>query len=265
MYSEKQIKLKSNMVDLFTSAKRIFIKYFPSLVVIFLLMFFVFMLILTTEDQISSIFRNNYINSFIEKYKFKSSTLFSLSIGYIISTIFWFVVIVLPTFLKRKALKKNMKMKYHYFRENIARILYDSARKYMKDYKGKKVKRLDADNLADRNKFKEFFGSNDLEMYYAAINGIQYYDDIEKEVIFELNKFSDEISFFLNNIETRDQQVLDVFYRVRKHIANLVHSSTYKHDPAKYIGNYLYEIMASFSMLTGGVKHDLYEKMITQA
>jgi len=55
------------------------------------------------------------------------------------------------------------------------------------------------------------------------------------------------------------------YYRVRKHIANLVHSYTYKYDPAKYIGNYLYEIMASFSMLTGDVKHDLYEKMIAQA
>jgi hypothetical protein len=156
-------------------------------------------------------------------------------------------------------------MKYYYFRENIARILYDSARKYMQDYNNKTIKPLDPKDLSDRKKFREFFGANNFEMYNAAINGIQYYDDVQKEIIFELNKFSNEISFFLNNVETIDQQVLDVFYEVQTHIADLINSYTYKYDPAKYIGNYLYELMAGWSMLSGDVKYDLYEKMIKQA
>jgi len=257
-------KLKDILAEFGKTAKRFIIKYLPPAVVFLLLIVSIVLLFLTTEDQIN-LSNGSRIISVINNYKIKSTILSNISTSFIISTIFWLVVVVLPASLRKSALKKNMRMKYHYFRENIARILYDSARKFMED-QGKTITEVpDSAELADRDKFRNFFGDDRLKMYYAAINGIQNYDTIEKEIIFELNKFSNEVSFFLNNIETRDQHVLDVFYRIQSHIANLMHSNIYKGDPAKYIGNYLYDLMACRSFVSGYLQHDLYGEMIKKA
>ncbi len=257
-------KLKDIVLEFGKTANRIVVKYLPPAAVFFLLIVSIVLLFLTTEDRIN-LSSGSHIISVINRYKIKSTILSNISTSFIISTIFWLVVVVLPTSLRKNALKKNMRMKYHYFRENIAKILYDSARSFMED-QGKTITEIpDSAELADRDKFRKFFGSDHLKMYYAAINGIQYDETIETEIKFELNKFSNEVSFFLNNIETRDQHVLDVFYRIQSHIANLMHSNIYKGDPAKYIGNYLYDLMASRSLVSGDLKYDLYEKVIKKA
>jgi len=257
-------QINNRVLECAKTAKRFGLKYLPTAVVFVLLIVSIILLFLTTEDRIK-LSSGNHIISLINRYKIKSTILANLSTSFIISTMFWLVVIVLPSSLRKSALKKNMRMKYQYFRENIARILYDSARSFMK-HQGKTIKEIpDATELAGRDNFRDFFGADRLKMYYAATNGIQYSDVIEKEIIFELNKFSNDVSFFLNNVETRDQQVLDVFYRIQSHIANLIHSNIYKGDPAKYIGNYLYELMAWRSPVTGDLKYDLYERMIKKA
>src|SRR5690348_6302735 len=93
------------------------------------------------------------------------SVLYDLAIGYLVSLIFWILVVLLPDIQRRRMLRKSLEERYRYFRSGIVGVLL-SASEGTYDLDNR-------DKLTEPSEFRRYFSENDDEKWYAALNGLQ--------------------------------------------------------------------------------------------
>ena len=185
-----------------------------------------------------------------------NALLFSLFVGYLVSFIFWLMVIFLPEYQRRRILRENLSKQYQHFRLSVVGILLNaSVGWYSLDQ---------AERLTDYNAFKDFFGANHDEMWYAALNGLQSNDEYLNELLVEIEILSDGVSYILNNVTISDRTVFEFFIRFSGHVYQLKHSPIYTDDHVKYLGRFIWGILAQWSFIDGQRQDDIVQKMISQ-
>lgn len=185
-----------------------------------------------------------------------SPLLFSLCVGYLVSFIFWLMVVVLPENKRRRILRENLSRQYQHFRHDVVGILLNASGR---------LDRLDeAERLTDYKAFKEFFGANNNEMWVAALSELQLNDEYVNELLVQIQILSDEMSYVLNNISINDRAVFEFFKNLSVHVYKLKNSPTYTEDHVKHLSNFVWEILAQWSFITGQRQDDIVQKMISQ-
>jgi len=183
-----------------------------------------------------------------------NSIVFNLSVGYLVSMLFWLLVVYLPERGRKNLLRDNLSRRYRDFREDTIQILLWAA-------VGTHDSTLPRE-LCDHRKFREFFDENKEEHWYAALNGLQGNKDRIDDLLLEMELFSSEVAYVLNNVSIQDSKVHAFFKRLSEHIYRLKNASVYSYDQVKYLGGFLWEIHARWSIIDGQRENDVIEDMI---
>lgn len=179
---------------------------------------------------------------------------FNLAAGYLASAFFWFLVVYLPERSRRQVLRLNFDRSYRQFKEATVRILLWASI-------GTHDSEL-ADKLCDPHQFKAFFDSNKAEHWYAALNGLEAEPIRMGELILELEIFADEVGYVLNAVAIQDANVHRILKMLKEHVYRLNHSTMYTSDQVKYVGQFLWEVLAHWNFIEGYRERDYIQDAI---
>src|SRR5690606_31342504 len=98
--------------------------------------------------------------------------------------------------------------------------------------------------------------------WYGALNGHQDRNDYLQDILFEMELLASEVNYVLDNVPIQDEKVHRSFKLLNENIHRLKNSSAYTDDPVKYVGNFLWGILARWSFIDGQQQDDFIDKMI---
>lgn len=183
-----------------------------------------------------------------------NTILFNLSIGYLVSLFFWFLVVYFPERKRRSLLRLNLSRRYQAFKEEVIQTLlwasigmHDSTR---------------PKELTNHEEFKRFFSENKNEHWYAALNGIQGDPQRMHELTLALQLLSDEVTYVLNNLPIQDESVHAFLKNLNENVYRLQHSEADIYNQVKYVSNFLWSILARWSFVGGQREDDALQKVI---
>jgi hypothetical protein len=207
-----------------------------------------------SNDPIVGFLRGTAFEPYLFALHNGNSIVFNLSVGYLVSVFFWVLVVYFPERSRRRILRDNLGRRYRQFREDTIQILLWSAI-------GTHDSQLPKE-LCDHRKFREFFDENEKKRWYSAMNGLQGDKARMDDLLLELELFANEVAYVLNNVSIQDPKVHSFFKRLQEHIYRLRNASVYSYDQVKYLGGFLWEIHARWSIIDGQRETDVIQDMI---
>lgn len=183
---------------------------------------------------------------------------YDLSVGFIISAIFYWVVVYIPENNRKKIIHSGLKKQYDTFKMSCINnflILSDSQSYHNKE------------TLLDQETFKQYFkDSNEqgIDRWDAVANGLQDNEFYLKEIIYELRMLNDEIRFAKSTLNIKDIEVYDFLSRLSQKITRM-ESTTQDYLDIKSFCGTLWEIFAGWSWLDGYRKTDIIQEMLKKA
>ncbi len=180
--------------------------------------------------------------------------LYDLGVGSFLSILFYGLMVRLPEHRKRQRIKKSFAKRYRFFKEDcIAEILSVADGSFEWGFHA---------SLIDQEQFRAYFQqkvSPSQDRWDAFLNNLQA-SSLEI-LITQLEILRDEILFVLTSIDIDDDESFDFFKRLPSVIA-LRKKTTLGYDDTKSFGNFLWEMFAGFSFVSGYRKGDLIAYMI---
>lgn len=209
-----------------------------------------------SNELILEILKGTLFEKPLYKLHIGNEIIFNLSCGFLISLFLWFIVVKLPAIRKREIIKKNISNQYHHFKEDTIQILLWASI-------GTHDSQLPR-QLCDYREFKKFFGENQHQKWYDALNGLQSKQDLLHDILVEMELLSNEISYVLNNLEITDERIMTVFKTLSINVYKLKTNSIFSYDQVKYLGNFLWGILAQWSFIDGQREDDIIQEMINK-
>ncbi len=208
------------------------------------------------EPTLNAISKNAFVTDTLSQFPTGNSIIFNLSIGYIVSVIFWLMVVVLPRQHKRKLLRKNLLRHYIDFRQDMAHTMLDAAGdddSYDKSFE-----------LVDYIKFREYFSGANRPRWSAALGEMQNDSRYITDLLVEMDILSNEFNYVLNNTEISDQELFEFCKRLLNYVYRLKNLSSYTDDHVKYLGKFIFETMGCWNTVEGERDSDIIEDMINR-
>lgn len=212
------------------------------------------LLFVSSGEPIVSLLKGSRVAPTLYSLSWSNSIVFNLSVGYLSSALFWLLVVYLPDRARRRLLRDTLATRYTEFKNEIVQTFIWAAGESQEI-------QLVSDLAADHVKFKEYFGSG-TNRWYAVLNGIQGSQMRMHELTLAMKIFSDEVAYVLNNVPLDDPSVHRVFKQLNESIYRLSASEADLYDRVKYVGNFLWAILARWSIVNGQAEEDIIEKMI---
>jgi hypothetical protein len=210
----------------------------------------------TSGEPVVSFLRGTVLEAFLQSLGHPNSIAFNLSVGYLVSTFFWLLVVYFPARSHRNLIRENLRRSYQQFKESVIQILLWASI----GTHGSEMPK----ELCDQKKFKSFFHADKQKHWYAALNGLQEEPDRMHELVLELEIFADEVGYVLNTVDIQDAKVHQFFKLLKQHIYRLNHSNIYTYDQAKYVGQFLWEVLALWSPVEGYEDKDIIQETINR-
>jgi hypothetical protein len=177
-----------------------------------------------------------------------------LGIGSIISLFFYWLVVRMPENGKRRRIRNSFALHYREFKEDaIATMLMVTDGTYTYGFH---------QELVDQKRFRDYFNEKDgseNKRWYAFYNNMT--DFYLKELLTHLEVLRSEILFTMAAVDIDDKEVLEFMKRFSANIIRY-RGTTVEYDSMKTFGNFMWEIFAGFSMVSGYMKRDFFEDMI---
>jgi len=179
----------------------------------------------------------------------------ALSVGFVISAAFYFIVVYLPESQKRSRIHRSMEKQYQLFKKSCIGtflILSNS-----QEYQHREM-------LLDQEEFRRYFKNNNTNnenRWDAVANGIQNNKYYLNEILYELRVLNDEIKFVRSSIDIHDEEVFQ-FLNNLSQIIHRVESTNPEYDDIKSFCRLLWEIFTGWSFIDGYRKTDIIADMI---
>ena len=177
-----------------------------------------------------------------------------LGIGSIVSLFFYWLVVRLPENAKRRRIRKSFAEHFREFKEDaIATMLMVTDDTFEWGFHRE---------LVDQKKFRDYFkqevapGEDRWDSFHNKMT--DYYLD---ELLTHLEILRGEILFAMSAVEIDDKRVLEFLKRLSSTIIRM-RKTTGDYDSMKSFGNFMWEVFAGWSMVTGYQKRDFFEDMI---
>lgn len=214
----------------------------------------VIVMFVSSGESVVFFLRGTRLESYLVALGRPNTIAFNLAVGYLVSALFWLIVVYVPERARRNVLRDNLGRRYRSFKEAALQILLWSS-------VGTHDSRM-PEELYDHRKFKEYFGADQSRNWYAAMNGLQENADRMRELRLELEIFADEVAYVLNNANIQDADVHRFFKALKENIYRLNHSTVYTYDQVKYLGQFLWGVLACWSFIDGQREDDIIQKTI---
>ncbi len=153
---------------------------------------------------------------------------------------------------RHDAVVEHLLWQYQNFREVVTKIcLRAIADRYNTDRKLKL-------NLPEMLKFREYFNRDKNEKWNVVLDALENDKELIQDLMVEIDMFSGQVTFALNNTSVNDHEVLRFLTRLSEYPHRLNNLDVYSEDKVKYIGNFIYQIMSGWSVTDGYRDHDIF-------
>jgi hypothetical protein len=179
---------------------------------------------------------------------------YDLGIGSIVSLLFYWLVVMLPESAKRRRIRDSFALHFRQFKEDvIATILTVTDGSYEYGFH---------QELVDQTKFREYFkqkGEGGNERWYAFYNNMTASQ--LQEILMHLEVLRTEILFTMAAVDIEDKEVLEFMKRFSANILRY-RSTPLEYASMKSFSNFIWEIFAGFSLVTGYMQRDYFVAVI---
>lgn len=182
----------------------------------------------------------------------------SLSIGFVVSSIFYFLVVYMPEYKRRMMVHEALKSQYTQFKLSCIStflILSDS-----QEYKNR-------EELLNLSEFRRYFKINNKHgenRWDAIANALQSNEFYLKEIIYHLRMLNEEIRYTRNVVNLNDPEVFDFLNRLSQSIVRM-ESTEREYDDIKSFCGFLWSIFTGWSWVEGYRESDLIKDMLGRA
>ncbi len=183
------------------------------------------------------------------------SVLNVLSMGIVVSAIFYVIVVWLPGQRRKARIQRNLQEHYNAFRSSCIHtflIASDS-----QDYHPREM-------LLEQSEFRRYFkvdvgnGQNRWDVVLKSLNGSRY---LLRDIQYEIEILREELLYVLNAIDVHDEEVFAFLKRLAQIIYRMRDIET-EYDDIKQIGGFLWELFAGWSVIDGYRDKDIVQSMI---
>jgi hypothetical protein len=178
---------------------------------------------------------------------------YDISLGSIVSLVFYFLIVRLPERSKRLRIKRSFRAQYVSFKKDCIEIfllLADGS--YTVGF---------SEKLYEQVEFKKYFKDvNEAgeDRWYCVVNKLNGY--YLEQLLREMEAFRGEVLFVMNNIDFSDDEEFDFFKRLSNAIASVnVVTPGYEN---KALFQFLWSLFAGWDFVYGYAKTDIVEDMI---
>lgn len=182
----------------------------------------------------------------------------SLSLGFVVSAIFYFLVVYMPEYKRRNMVHESFKSQYIQFKMSCIDtflILSDS-----QEYSNR-------EELLNLSEFRKYFKDENERgenRWDAIANYLQENDHYLKDVIYHLQIFNEEIRYTRNFVGLSEPEVFGFLNRLSQLIVRM-ESTERNYDDIKSLCGFLWSIFTGWSWIEGYSESDLIKDMIERA
>jgi len=213
-----------------------------------------FLAIKTSNDSLLPLVEGSFFQSWFTKFQVGNEIIFNISLGFLVSVIFYILVVWVPYRQKRRLIKNNYKKQYDAFKEGMI-IVFLSACKL--SWNSELINKL-----KDQSEFKTYFKepvTDSQDRWDVVLNGLDEY--LLKDLIMELELFLNETNYVRNNIEFSDKQVFEFFNELERSVYRIKGSSL-EYEDVKAISQFIWHVFTGWSWSEGYRKPDIIQEMI---
>ena len=182
----------------------------------------------------------------------------SLSLGFVVSSIFYFLVVYMPEYKKKKMVLNALKSQYKQFKLScIDTFLILSC---SQEYRNR-------EELLVLSEFRRYFKNNNKKgenRWDAVANSIQSNEYYLKEIIYYLRMLNEEIRYTRNVINLNDPDVFIFLNRLSQEITRM-ESTEREYEDIKSFLRFLWPIFTGWSWSDGYQESDFIKDMIGRA
>jgi hypothetical protein len=179
----------------------------------------------------------------------------TLSVGFVISAIFYFIVVYFPEWQRKSRVHRSLKRQYQSFKESCVDIFLILSNS--QDYHNK-------ENLLEQEEFKRYFKNNNKRnenRWSAVFNGMNDNEYYLNEIIYQLRILNDEIKFVRSSVDIQDEEVFS-YLKTLSEIIHRMESTKPNYEDMKSLSKFLWEMFSGWSFIDSYRKNDSISKMI---
>ncbi|MBI4775955.1 MAG: hypothetical protein HY788_17565 [Deltaproteobacteria bacterium] len=209
----------------------------------------------TTSDPVLEIFNNTWVESWFQQLPIGNAILFNLSTGFLLSMIFYLLVVWLPYRRTKNLIKQNMIKQWEYFKESSIEILLSACHE---DYEVELV-----EILKDQNEFRKYFkepANDSRERWYAVCNGLNN-ELLLNKLLARFELLLDEVRYVCNNVTIEDPDVL-TFVQVLSETVYEMRFANAEDADLKSLVCLLWKLFTGWSDMEGYREDDIVAVMI---
>ncbi len=221
-----------------------------------LLLASLFFLVKSSDDPLPLILHDTVFESLLQRFSTGNAVIFNISVGIIVSLFFYFLIVWIPETSRKKILIHNFLELYDYFKEDTICILLDAS--------GEQYCNGLTTELKSFSKFRKYFQeavSESKTRWHIVFDGLT--EKNLQEILSELDILLSEVSFILNSSYIDDKDVFLFLKRLSMNVHKLRRSSLNDTD-LKSLSDFIWELFAGWSLITGAHRHDIIKHMISK-
>ncbi|MBI0427106.1 hypothetical protein [Psychrobacter sp. NG27] len=182
----------------------------------------------------------------------------SLSVGFVVSSIFYFLVVYMPEYKRRKMLHESLKSQYLQFKISCINtfLIISNSQEHS-----------DKEELLNLTEFRRYFkkeNKNGENRWGAVANSLQDSEYYLREVIYYLQMLNEEIRYTRNSINLNDPEVFEFLNRLSQLIARM-ESTEREYDDIKSLCGFLWSIFTGWDWAKGYSESDIIKDIIGRA
>lgn len=214
-----------------------------------------YFLFAASKEPVIGPLRGTAVGNFFESIHTPNEIVFNLSVGYLVSLMFWFMVVFLPERKQHAAIKENLSKEYEAFKIDLIELLLNA-----------RGTPYDADlpkRLLDHVRFKEYFYANEREQLYAVMNGLEKNKHVLDDIALVLTMLKEEVAYAVSRMPVRNAEVHVFFRRFCIEVQRQTSGSILQSDErVKYTTSFVWALLARWDMVSGQRRDDIVQEMI---
>lgn len=181
----------------------------------------------------------------------------SISVGFVLSAIFYYVVVYLPESRRKQIICSAFTEQYNQFRSNCigAFLILSNSQEYQQ-----------RENLLDKSEFQRYFKNDNASgknRWDEVANGIQGNEFYLREIVYELRMFNEEIKYIRNTVYLGDSEVFNFLNKLSQAIHRYELTQP-EYDEINSFCGFLWSLFTGWNFVDGYENRDYIEKMLAK-
>lgn len=205
------------------------------------------------NEPVISPLRGTAAEPILHSLHYENAIIFNLCVGFLGGVVVWVLNVLLPERQIRSILRDNLRKQYAYFREDVIAVLLGAQGSYSAG--------LPAE-LSEPKAFRAYYRGESQQRWYDVLNYLQENPERLSDIVVHMQLLSGEVEYLLHKISIDDEEVHAFLKRLSLHTHRLQRLSVYSYDEVKYLGGFIFGILAAWSNISGYLDADPVVQMI---